>query len=711
MNKILYSLAIFAALLCSSASQAKELRALIVGVSEYPNLPQDFQLEGPRNDAERARNVLTQRGFAPGNIKVLADGVSGAAMPTRSNILAELDHLAKTAAEDDFVFLYFAGHGSQQPADHSTAEGRSEADGMHEIFLPRDVGKWDGSVGGVKNALVKTEMRDAVDRILAKGAFVWGIFDSCHSATMVRGASAGVHYRYVKPGALGIPSDVMDAASRAAPKTRGLPAAKESPIIATAASDKAGGSVFFYAAQTRETTPEMILPSDLDDGKYFGLFGFTVMEALETGAPMTYRQLAQYVLTRYGAMNETRVTPLFSGTALDKPVLFQDSPVVQQWKIERGSELVVQAGALARLSDGAIVAVMADPLAKNDAAVGYLKLTKVGIATSSAVPVEFNGKPVLRAVSVPENSFARVVQTPPQYVLRVSVDAKDCDKRCIPKEVVDGLRAAKPQVAGAVIKWLDAPATGDVMLKLLADRILLLPPSVQGADCEKSEGACEQSATLLMNQTLHSLDGGLRAKLSESLHAIARTTNLLRIASSLSDAGNSNSRLDVALKVVNKNGKEIPYEKGRVPTLRAGDRINVSLHNNGLTAVDVTMLYVDARYGINVLFPSGLGASNRLEPRASFDFGVDIDDETLGMERMLTIAVEAAKTQERADFSFLAQAPLAASRDVKRDGTDPDVMAFMDAGFSAYKTRGGKSAPQAPSSRTSMQVFTLNIAQ
>ena len=710
MGKFLCSLTICSVLLCSSGSQAKELRALIVGVSEYPNLQQDLQLEGPRNDAERARNVLTQRGFAPGNIKVLADGVSGAALPTRGNILAELERLAKTAAKDDFVFLYFAGHGSQQPADRNTAEGRAEADGMYEIFLPRDVGKWDGSAGRVKNALVKTEMRDAVDRILAKGAFVWGVFDSCHSATMVRGTSAGVRYRYVKPGALGIPSDVLDAATRAAPKTRGGPAAKESPIIATAANDKAGGSVFFYAAQTRETTPEMVLPQDLDDGKYFGLFGFTVMEALETGAPMTYRQMAQYVLTRYGAMNETRVTPLFSGTALDKPVLFQDSPLVQQWKIERGRDLVVQAGALARLSEGTIVAVMADPLAKSEAAVGYLKLTKVGIAASTAVPIKFNGKPALKTEAIPERSFARIVQAPPQYTLRVSVDAKDCDRRCVPKEVVDGLRKAKSQVAGTVIKWVDAPATGDVMLKLLADRILLLPPSLHGADCEKSAGACEQSATLIIDRGLHGFDGGLRDKLSESLHAIARTTNLLRIASSLSDGGNSGSRLDVALKVVRQNGGEIPYEKGSVPTLHAGDRINVSLRNNGLTSVDVTMLYVDARYGINVLFPSGPGASNRLEPRASFDFDVDINDETLGIERMLTIAVEAAKTQERADFSFLAQGPLVASRDVERGGSDSDVMAFMDAGFSAYKTRGAKSAPQAPSSRTSMQVFTLNIA-
>lgn len=706
-NNPLRIIVFFVGILVSSLSHAKEMRALIVGVAEYPNLPQEFQLEGPRNDAVRARDVLTQRGVVPGNIKVLADHVNNAALPTRANILAELDRLAKTAAKGDFVFLYFAGHGSQQPADRSTAEGRAEADGLYEIFLPRDVGQWNGSVGGIENAIIKTEMRDAVDRILAKGTFVWAIFDSCHSATMVRGVDAGVRYRYVKPELLGVPQAALDEAVRQAPKTRGGPAVAESPIIATSPNANAGGSVFFYAAQTRETTPEMILPPGRDDGPYYGLFGFTVMEALETGAPMTYRQMAQNVLTRYGAMNETRVTPLFSGTALDQPVLFQDSPLVQQWKIERGRDLVVQAGALARLSEGSIVAVMADPLAKSDAAVGYLKLTQVGLAASTAVPIEFNGKPALKSDAIPDRSFARIVQIPPQYTLRVSVDAKGCDKRCSPKDVVNSLRAAKTGVPGTVIKWVDAPATGDVMLKLLPDRILLLPPSLQGADCVRSADTCKQSATLLREQTA-GVDGGLGEKLADSLHAIARTTNLLRIATSLPQASSSNSRLEVALKIVAKNGKEMPYGKEQVPTLHAGDRITVSLRNNGLVPVDVTMLYVDARYGINVLFPDGAGASNRLEPRANYDFDVDVTDDTFGLERMLTIAVEAAKTQERADFSFLAQPSLAATRGIEE--SDQDVMAFADAGYSAYKTRGGKTAPQAPSSRTSMQVFTLNIA-
>jgi len=707
-RRILDVAAISTVLLCAASAQANEMRALVVGVSDYPNLPKDFQLDGPRNDVVRLRNILLHRGFTPQQITMLADGVSDAALPTRANILAELDRMAKTANKDDVVLLYFAGHGSQEPADRSTPEGRAETDGLYEIFLPRDVGKWSGEEGHVQNALVKTQLRDAVDRILAKGAFVWGVFDSCHSATIVRGGGdERARYRTVDPSALGVPQAAIAAAIRNLPRSRGGADTPETPIAAPAPGSGTGGSVFFYAAQTREATPEKLLPAGHADAKYYGLFGYMIMEALESGAQMTYRQMAQYVLTRYGAINETRVTPLFSGTGLDKPVLLQDAPTVQQWRIERGQEITVQAGALARLTEGTVMAVMADPLAKSDKAIGYLKLGNVGLASSTALPIAYRGKPALKPETMTKGLHARVVEAPPQYGLRVSIDARDCAKDCAPESVIRELRAQKGGIAGTSVTWADAPATGDVMLKLLPDRILLLPPSLQGVDCARSIKECQQVATLMLNRKTENPGRNIEG----SLHAIARATNLLRLAADMSTTGRSSSRLDVAMKIRRKNGETAPYDPARVPVLRAGDRIAVTLRNNGLTPLDATLFYVDARYGINVLFPDAAGASNRLEPDASYALEIDINDDTLGLERILAIAVEAQKGQERADFSFLAQSPLEAMRDVKIRGADSDVLAFMDAGFSDFKTRGGGVAPRAPGSRTSMQVFTLNIAK
>ena len=54
-----------------AGAQNRVLRALLVGVSEYPGLPEQAQLKGPRNDVERLGGLLRRRGFADENVTVL----------------------------------------------------------------------------------------------------------------------------------------------------------------------------------------------------------------------------------------------------------------------------------------------------------------------------------------------------------------------------------------------------------------------------------------------------------------------------------------------------------------------------------------------------------------------------------------------------------------------------------------------------------------
>ena len=161
--------------------------ALLVGVSEYPTLEPGLQLNGgPRNDVLLFQRYLQERGVTSDNITVLTDGTRDAALPTRSAILENLSRLGEQAGPGDFVVLVFAGHGSQQP---SKDDPRIEPDGLDEIFLPRDVGHWVGETAAVENAITDNEFGEALDRIRARGAFVWAIFDTCHSATMTRAMS------------------------------------------------------------------------------------------------------------------------------------------------------------------------------------------------------------------------------------------------------------------------------------------------------------------------------------------------------------------------------------------------------------------------------------------------------------------------------------------------------------------------------------------
>ena len=82
--------------------------ALIVGVSQYENLPEELWLKGPKNDAVLVRDFLIAnetRPFESANITVLADGVDGAETATLAEIRTALKDIAVIAETGDFVYL------------------------------------------------------------------------------------------------------------------------------------------------------------------------------------------------------------------------------------------------------------------------------------------------------------------------------------------------------------------------------------------------------------------------------------------------------------------------------------------------------------------------------------------------------------------------------------------------------------------------------
>ena len=115
---------------------------VVVGVSEYPQLGPSVTLEGPRNDIPLVMTWLARASVPRNRITVLADHVAGAdGLPTRTAILAALDAVAVRATSGDIVFLYFAGHGSQVP--QTDAGDHAKADGLEQVFLPRDAGQME----------------------------------------------------------------------------------------------------------------------------------------------------------------------------------------------------------------------------------------------------------------------------------------------------------------------------------------------------------------------------------------------------------------------------------------------------------------------------------------------------------------------------------------------------------------------------------------
>lgn len=693
------------------ASSRINYRALLVGVSNYPLLDRPerrFSLEGPKNDVTRMRALLLARGVPSGNITVLADGVAGAALPTRQQIFDALDYLAKTASPDDYIVIHMGGHGSQVPviAGSSQAAYDLNGDGLFQIFLPRDVSGWENKGGGadgeVKNAILDYELRSAVDRITATGAFAWVIVDSCHSATMVRSVgSSGVRLRQVSPTDLGIPTEVID---RSIAKANVANARKPSSTnnVPRSLMENPGQAVYFYAAQTHEPAPEMPLPAGAPGRVSHGLFSHTIMQALEGGANMTYQQLAQQVLTSYAGNGDARATPAFSGTALQSGVLGQPASLVRQWIMSPGPELSIPAGELSEIRTGAIVAILPTALSRVDESLGFARVISATATRAQLTPESYEGKPSLTVAALREGKVARLVRPALDFMLTVSTDLSACAKPCPFAEPLNQMRngtGSNGGVPGVQVKWTKVGEPAQLVLKAQGRKLWLVPASLAETELPK------HPEKTLSNLEAHSAasPNGIQTRLAGMLQHASKATNIMRVASSLS-SDQTMAALQLQLNHVNSKGEINSISGSNVPTIRPGDRIAVTMMNTGRKAMDVTALYLDSKFGVIPQFP-GEGATGRLEPNAQVTFSVEIDDSTLGLERLAFIAVEAKRHAAPANYSFLGQDTLN-SEVVRRGG--PDYQLFMDAGFADHVTRGAPR-PADPPVATGMQVFAWRV--
>ncbi|TIX35161.1 MAG: caspase family protein, partial [Mesorhizobium sp.] len=250
-------------------------------------------------------------------------------------------------------------------------------------------------------ALVDNEVGAALDAIRDKGAFVWVVFDCCHSGTATRAAEVDDEMErkvefadLVGGGEAERAAAVKLYADIAATATRGFdengqrkPAFNLAPTGAE--STTKGKLVAFYAAQTVETTPEMPLPKGTADAPRFGLFTFTILSKLAENPNVTYRQLGQAVLQQYSADSRTRPTPLFEGE-LDARVFGTDrADAVMQWPlVVKDGAATIGAGLLQRLTPGSKLAILPSALSQLSEALGYVEVQSARNLESWVKPVE-----------------------------------------------------------------------------------------------------------------------------------------------------------------------------------------------------------------------------------------------------------------------------------------------------------------------------------
>src|SRR5688572_3677245 len=385
-----------APLMIGAAEQSAGRYALLVAVSRYTDNPSIRNLEGPPNDLHLMKDMLTgpRFGFAEADIAVL-QAKDADRHPTRDNILRELDALAKRAKAGDQVVVYLSGHGSRVPRQADRRDRNPHA--LTGLFLPQDTGTWEGNK--VHNSIADWELAERTAAIVATGARLWLVIDSCHSGGLVREKVRGGTEvsRDVPAKDLGVPQEQMRKAleeqsqvkrtevSRGpAPLAgRSLGAVIDSPNIAVT-----------YACRAFEETPERRFPvesAEPAEGPY-GLFTYTLCQALNgTGAALTYDELVRRINGQYDAWGRN-ASPycVAEGGGRHEFVLGAGERRTPIRLVMRDGRWSITAGRLHGVNPGSVLAVYPPPGDPNaDRLLGHVRVASAQTFFAAVEPAAF----------------------------------------------------------------------------------------------------------------------------------------------------------------------------------------------------------------------------------------------------------------------------------------------------------------------------------
>ncbi|MBO6717991.1 MAG: caspase family protein [Rhizobiaceae bacterium] len=668
--------------LTATVADARTNRAVLVAVTKYPNVP-GADLVGPNNDARLVHEYLTTNElarFAPENVTVLADGVEGAAAsPTYQAITDALAEVAAKSESGDFVYLHMSGHGFQQPA----ADLAAEPDGKDEIFLPADIRSWENIEDGVPSALPDDEIGKAIQAIRDKGAFVWVVIDACHSGTATRALGASdVTDRSIDAGQLGIPQNAYAEALAQGGASRSVGTEENRALLlyatqttsdmdsATAAEPVVpGGMVAFFAAQTVETTPEMLLPRGDENARKLGLFTYTLFSKMAENPGQSYRQLGASIMQAYAADNRTRPTPLFEGN-LDAPVFGTEVPenALQQWRVSAtDGRVTIPAGRLHRLAPGTKLALLASPADLTEDAFGYVEVVSADNMTSRVRSVEHEGRPRVTPDKIPDGSYARLAELTFEIEMTVARPTPNPDhadeiaqtnalletiasgddipvkiRLVAPDETADLRVEVMSEQDVALLQLRGAGQTGVSKRAAISDapRLWFLSPS---AEISLDEGRRPPSIGFA-----GSTPEGLQSEVGESLTTIFRAVNLARLAAANTfnpqafDVQFNIKRLDV------EDREALRADK--TPRVHPDDQVHLLASNSSGKPVDINVLYIGSDYSITHI------VSERMHTGDSIDWPLlAFNKDSYGIERMVVALSEADAITPVEDLSFLAQ--------------------------------------------------------
>lgn len=562
----------FAVLSVPAALAEPRTRAVLVGVGDYLTL--DADLQGPPNDVALMAGMLLRRGVAADDIRALTDpgttlpGGLTVTAPDRAAILNSFAQTIAASAPGDTVLFYFSGHGTQAPDQDGDEQG-----GYDELFLPRDAGAWNGSVGEVENAIRDDDLAALVQFAADRGVLLVGLIDACHSATGFRALddSAG-RARYVEPGRLGIPE--TDAGTDAAATAQLQP--------------PEGQYVFLYAAQSNQRAFEY----RLEDDQWYGDFTRNLVNILQEVPALSYDQLAQATTLRLRTRSgQVAQTPEIEGPLASAPVFGGNAPGVRRLTVQG---TVLQAGALQDITPGSQLDLYADPLSGTP--IGTARVTQVRGADAE---LEFLAPlPTQRVTHAELTRRALDVS----FAVTLTQGAGAALERLVPggaAQLAQATDATIRDTAEHAIVW-----AGDSFALIGRDGVLDAAGPGTSPRLLRPADSADPVADLAMALDRHAR----RARLEQALAQLAQGG---QTGFSLLSSG---PQIQFARLPGTRKGGRCRLSGDSEPAgakAQNCDGIEITVTNSTTRMQDVTVLYLDADAGISLLWPQN-NLSNRI---------------------------------------------------------------------------------------------------
>lgn len=307
--------------------------ALLISINLYQRPDLAAPLQGPGNDMDALARVLVDRfGFGTEHISRLHNQAA-----CRQGILAGLASLLAQAKEGAQLVIAFAGHGSYT----EDANSEEEANGADETLCPYDRG-----VNGVSDIL-DDELYRYCQAMLAKGAYVTLILDSCHSGNAAKDEGV-IKLRTATP--LAKPTLLEKTLD---PESARTDFDQRFTFLAAAAEDQAAG--------------EMSFSNPNGDTQVHGIFTHALLETLAIASPeWTWQEVFGRVAEATRALNPMQTpllkygqqTRLFGSRTVTQQPLFRVQTIA-----EEGQSLTLPWGTIAGFQRGSFLKVFAKGLA------------------------------------------------------------------------------------------------------------------------------------------------------------------------------------------------------------------------------------------------------------------------------------------------------------------------------------------------------------